>query len=324
MLKFISNTIPVSFIKSNKGLNQNGNPINLTNDESSNLQNINFDAFGALVKRNGYKHLNTTKLGNIIPDTPDVDDGTVLLIKPDESEGVHTFTDLTLNSVVVSAQGFDTSAFGTPGGDETAYSTLSTYQSQSFWTDGFGARNKFATYFPDYLQVNGESQGNLALSAALESSCWIDGFIKFESIPVTYVANVLYQTDTRSVAPYGGLYWSAWRFYKVADDYTMRLDWREGGAIFSVTASLSAWTVDTWYSFMFERIVSGVTSTYKFYFNGVLMGTDTAGIPPSRDSYIWVGYPIDNSVPSPGVDRELLELYNVRVSTVSRTPFTMP
>lgn len=58
----MTNTMPASFVRLNKGLNQNGNPINLTNEESPSLQNINFNAYGALVKRNGYKYLNTTKI----------------------------------------------------------------------------------------------------------------------------------------------------------------------------------------------------------------------------------------------------------------------
>ena len=44
------------------GLNTNGNPMMISNEESSDLQNIDFDKFGRLKKRNGYIHLNSTAI----------------------------------------------------------------------------------------------------------------------------------------------------------------------------------------------------------------------------------------------------------------------
>ena len=58
----ITQEIPVSFKTLNKGLNTNGNPINISNEEASELQNIDFDKFGRFSKRKGYLQLNTYKI----------------------------------------------------------------------------------------------------------------------------------------------------------------------------------------------------------------------------------------------------------------------
>jgi hypothetical protein len=50
--------IPFSFKQHRGGLNTNGNPLNIKDEESSALQNIDFDKFGALMKRKGYDTIN--------------------------------------------------------------------------------------------------------------------------------------------------------------------------------------------------------------------------------------------------------------------------
>lgn len=51
--------IPITF-KTLSGLNSTSGPLGLAENESSNLQNVEFDKFGSVLKRNGYSCLNTT------------------------------------------------------------------------------------------------------------------------------------------------------------------------------------------------------------------------------------------------------------------------
>ena len=46
------------------GLNSTGGPLSLQNNESSSLQNIDFNKFGSVLKRNGYTALNTSAITN--------------------------------------------------------------------------------------------------------------------------------------------------------------------------------------------------------------------------------------------------------------------
>ena len=63
---FTSKSVPLSDTQFNGGLNSTAAPLNLQDNESSGLQNIDFDKFGSILKRNGYACLNTD-VGNAIP-----------------------------------------------------------------------------------------------------------------------------------------------------------------------------------------------------------------------------------------------------------------
>lgn len=56
---FISQSVPFSDKLLNGGLNSTAGPLALQNNESSDLQNIDFNKFGSILKRNGYLNLNT-------------------------------------------------------------------------------------------------------------------------------------------------------------------------------------------------------------------------------------------------------------------------
>lgn len=57
---FQSRSLPVGLIKSNGGLNTTASPLNIADSESSDCQNIDFDIFGSILKRNGYSTLNSS------------------------------------------------------------------------------------------------------------------------------------------------------------------------------------------------------------------------------------------------------------------------
>ena len=57
---FTTPSIPVNSKLLNGGLNTTAGPIALEDNESSDLQNIDFDKFGSIIKRGGYTVLNTT------------------------------------------------------------------------------------------------------------------------------------------------------------------------------------------------------------------------------------------------------------------------
>ena len=59
--KYTSKSVPVSEAQFNGGLNSTGGPLSLKDNESSDLQNVDFDKFGSILKRNGYTALNTTR-----------------------------------------------------------------------------------------------------------------------------------------------------------------------------------------------------------------------------------------------------------------------
>lgn len=63
MAKFTGNPISVGFKKSNGGLNSNAGPLGLAENESYDLQNVDFDKFGSFSQRNGYAALNTSAVG---------------------------------------------------------------------------------------------------------------------------------------------------------------------------------------------------------------------------------------------------------------------
>ena len=61
-MSYISADTPFSFIKLGGGLNDTGSPFDLTDNESPDLQNIDFDRFGSIMPRYGYEVLNTVAL----------------------------------------------------------------------------------------------------------------------------------------------------------------------------------------------------------------------------------------------------------------------
>lgn len=66
---FTSSEISFPYNNFNGGLNSSAGPLSLQDNEASNLQNIDFNLFGSIVKRNGYTALNTTA----ITSSPDID-----------------------------------------------------------------------------------------------------------------------------------------------------------------------------------------------------------------------------------------------------------
>jgi hypothetical protein len=58
-ISYTSKTVNVSHNALNGGLNSTSGNLNLKDNESSDLQNIDFDKFGSILKRNGYTCLNT-------------------------------------------------------------------------------------------------------------------------------------------------------------------------------------------------------------------------------------------------------------------------
>ncbi len=59
---YTSQTVTIADTSFNGGLNSTAGPLDLQNNESSDLQNIDFSKFGSILKRNGYTTLNGTKL----------------------------------------------------------------------------------------------------------------------------------------------------------------------------------------------------------------------------------------------------------------------
>lgn len=59
-IKYTSKTEQLSYRVFSSGLNSTANPLNLKDEELSDVQNVDYDKFGAIVKRNGYTALNTS------------------------------------------------------------------------------------------------------------------------------------------------------------------------------------------------------------------------------------------------------------------------
>ena len=59
-VEFQTQSIPISFSDHGGGLNSTASALKLLPDESSDLQNIDFDKFGSFLNRNGYTQLNTS------------------------------------------------------------------------------------------------------------------------------------------------------------------------------------------------------------------------------------------------------------------------
>lgn len=63
-IRFTTQSIPISDKILNGGLNSTAGPLGLANNESSDLQNIDFNKFGSILKRNGFTALNTATLNS--------------------------------------------------------------------------------------------------------------------------------------------------------------------------------------------------------------------------------------------------------------------
>ncbi len=63
-IKFTSGSQPIPDTNFNGGLNSTSGPLSVKNTESSDLQNIDFNKFGSIVKRNGYSILNEPDSGS--------------------------------------------------------------------------------------------------------------------------------------------------------------------------------------------------------------------------------------------------------------------
>jgi hypothetical protein len=68
-INLTSASVPVSHKQFGGGLNSTSGPLNLQDNEASDLQNVDFNKFGSVLKRNGYTALNTSA----ITSTPDID-----------------------------------------------------------------------------------------------------------------------------------------------------------------------------------------------------------------------------------------------------------
>ena len=62
---YTTKSIPVSSKAFNGGLNSTSGPLNVQENESSDLQNVDFNKFGSLLKRNGYACLSTSSIGAV-------------------------------------------------------------------------------------------------------------------------------------------------------------------------------------------------------------------------------------------------------------------
>jgi len=63
-MTFLSPTTPFAFIKLGGGLNDTAGPLSVADNESPDLQNIDFDKFGSIMPRRGYDILNTTAISD--------------------------------------------------------------------------------------------------------------------------------------------------------------------------------------------------------------------------------------------------------------------
>lgn len=61
---YTTSSVSIPDINFNGGLNSTSGPLSVENNESSGLQNIDFNKFGSILKRNGYTALNTTAITN--------------------------------------------------------------------------------------------------------------------------------------------------------------------------------------------------------------------------------------------------------------------
>ena len=68
-MALLSQDVPFSFISLGGGLNDTAGPFKVTDDESPDLQNIDFDQFGSIMPRLGYQILNTTAIPAGAPTT---------------------------------------------------------------------------------------------------------------------------------------------------------------------------------------------------------------------------------------------------------------
>ncbi len=59
-IQFTTPSVPFADTALNGGLNSTSGPLNVQNNEASDIQNIDFNKFGSIIKRNGYAALNTT------------------------------------------------------------------------------------------------------------------------------------------------------------------------------------------------------------------------------------------------------------------------
>jgi len=62
--QYATPSAPVSFVQLGGGLNSTSGPLGLQENESTDLQNIDFDKFGSILQRNGYTALNTSAITN--------------------------------------------------------------------------------------------------------------------------------------------------------------------------------------------------------------------------------------------------------------------
>jgi len=66
-MTYLSAQTPFSFIKIGGGLNDTGGPFDLSDNESPDLENIDYDKFGSIMPRYGYEVLNTTAITTTNP-----------------------------------------------------------------------------------------------------------------------------------------------------------------------------------------------------------------------------------------------------------------
>ena len=63
-IDFTTKSVPIPLIKNSGGLNSTASPVGVADNEASDLQNIDFDRFGAFKKRNGFNLLNTSAVNS--------------------------------------------------------------------------------------------------------------------------------------------------------------------------------------------------------------------------------------------------------------------
>lgn len=60
---FTSSSASIPDINFNGGLNTTSGPLSVKDNQASSLQNIDFNKYGSILKRNGYTVLNETPIG---------------------------------------------------------------------------------------------------------------------------------------------------------------------------------------------------------------------------------------------------------------------
>lgn len=178
--KLPSSSLPLGANQFNGGLNSTASPLDLQPNESSSLLNIDFDKFGAILKRPGYVNINTVALDGQVSGIHwlEKSDATKTLMvtagaKAYSNDLSSTFTDQTNSMTITAGNLFK----------------CETFLDTAMFTNGVDAP----------IQSTGTTFTAMAVPTGLTKAKWIKTFNAY-----TFLANV---TDGTGVQP-SKLYWS--------------------------------------------------------------------------------------------------------------------